>query len=304
MMHFLRILIIIPLLPPSSLLYSQNAPTSLIDYYPTISSFQLKGKVKSCHIKEFELKNNSEILSQTSTDIEKLTFLPNGSIDENISYLNGSFFKKTKYNRISPFYIEIANEHALGKAVNYNAVILDSTGKIQEYYEDFVKEGSGFKSNIFYVKKCLLNQKFYYNNYTKPDSIISFENKKIFTGKSIYKYSSEKLPIEETLILNDPIGNKLSSYQYDKDQRIIEVKTSYLHTANKQSEIFKYAYNTKGNLESQTNIFYSDAVFNTIDNSIIYRYKYEYDNQGNWIKATKFEGNKIESITVRTILYY
>jgi hypothetical protein len=304
MMHRFGIFILLIILWSSSFLFSQNPPSVISDYYPTSTSYGLKGKVKSCHTKEFGLKNNSGVLSQTSSDVEKLSFLPNGNIDEDISYLNGAFFKKAKYRQISPFYIEITNEHALGKAINFNAVILDSANRVKEYYEDFLKDGAGFKSNSFFVKKCMTNQKFYNNNNSGPDSIVSYENKKVFAGKSIYKYSPEKLIVEETLILNDPIGNKIIKYQYDKDKRLIEAKTSYLHVENKQSEVSKYSYNTKGNIDSQTNIFYSDEAFNAIDNSITYRYKYEYDLQGNWTKATKYEGDKIESITVRTILYY
>jgi hypothetical protein len=292
------------LLLNSSLLFSQNSPVAISDYYTSTSSFQLKGKVKSCHTKEFALANNSEILSKISSDVEKLSFLPNGFIDENTSYLNGSLFKKAKYNRISPSYIEVENQHALGKVATFDALILDSAGRVKEHYEDFLKEGSGFKNNSFYVKKCFLNQRLYNNNYSKPDSVITFENKKTFHSKSIYKYTPDKLPVEELLFLNEPIGNKKIMYLYDKDQRMIEARTTYTHQDNKQSEMSKYSYNPKGNLETEVNTYYSDADFNSLDNTVIYKYKYEYDNQGNWIKATKYEGDKIESITVRTIVYY
>ena len=149
-----------------------------------------------------------------------------------------------------------------------------------------------------------MNQLIYKNAYSKPDSIITFENKKFFHSKSIYKYDSEKLPVEEILILNDPVGNKIMFYQYDKEQRLTEAKTTFTSQDNKQSEISKYSYNIKGNIETHTTDFYSDADFTNLDNSIRLKYKYEYDSQGNWIKATKYEDEKIQSTTIRTIVYY
>jgi hypothetical protein len=295
--------LVLLLLFSASLLYSQNPEPVILDLYPTSSSLLLKGKVKSSHSKEFGLKNNSQMLSQESSDLEKVSFYPNGSIDENISYINGSLFKKAKYNRISPFYVEVENQHALGKGISYDALIFDSSGFIKEHYEDFSKEGSGFKNKSFYVKKCLMNQMIY-KNISRPDSIISFENKKVFHSKSIYKYNNEGFPVEETLILNDPIGNKITVYEYNKEQRLVESKTTYTSQDNKQSEISKYFYNLKGNIETHTTAFYSDADFTNLDNSISLKYKYEYDSQGNWIKVTKYEDDKIQSVTVRTIIYY
>lgn len=137
-----------------------------------------------------------------------------------------------------------------------------------------------------------------------------------FGYRIAFRYDAVGNEIEKTSYRFDGSVEKKSTYQYDTHSNLIESSEDGFHNS--------FQYNEKGNLveeiekegnqfkfrslytyDKQNNLL-STKVFNA-NNDYFFgaRYEYEYDDQGNWTKKTKYNvEDKAEEVTLRSISYY
>jgi hypothetical protein len=127
--------------------------------------------------------------------------------------------------------------------------------------------------------------------------------------------------------------NVTQRIEYDRGETVRTFKYTYTPAGKLQSETqqmpgasinFRYAYNSKGQLEKKTEVDASGKVIHT--QSYIYnkdgytdtettsyvgdpqkltlKYKYELDSKGNWIEKQEFMDGHLFSVTTREISYY
>jgi hypothetical protein len=143
-----------------------------------------------------------------------------------------------------------------------------------------------------------------------------------FKKRESYKYDNKGNAIEQIeynsndrLILRhvykyDGKGNQVESSTYSS---LASLEERYTHKYDdKGNRIETNAYDSNGNLESKGTWTY-DKYNNPIQNnwfnkkgvlSSAYRYEYEYDQQGNWIKKIEFEKNVPQKVILREIIYF
>ncbi len=104
------------------------------------------------------------------------------------------------------------------------------------------------------------------------------------TQPYITTYTYEGSTLKETLS-KDEMGKIIEEVIFDKDGR-------YLQRYNGDNEVTNYTYNSNGDIER----------FESKDTD--YRFEYEYDKKGNWVKRISYKGIKPITIEEREIQYY
>ncbi len=134
------------------------------------------------------------------------------------------------------------------------------------------------------IQKCYINNNSYagkrirkFDNSGNLIKILDYNSKDILKGKSIYKYDNK--------------GNNIQFFNYDSNGKLVY-----------KSEL--YTYDDKGYIDSKTNIYKYDNKGNLIETTIKNIVtKYEYDENGNWIKCFTTNEDQPEVIE-REIIYY
>lgn len=114
--------------------------------------------------------------------------------------------------------------------------------------------------------------------------------------KTISKYNSDNLVIEESDYDEEGNLEKKVAYEYDSKDRVLQKRYSISKRYERHQEVqVKYEYYKEDDIKS--------AKFDSNGESVLFEYKYERDKEGNWIKRIDYINNRIAFIVQREILY-
>lgn len=116
-----------------------------------------------------------------------------------------------------------------------------------------------------------------------------------YSGMNVSIFNRNGNLIKESFYNSENKIDFIEIYKYDKDDNLIEEgrKSKYEDHHN-----WKYIYDDKGNEVK----YYRYNINSDITFKIIY--KYEFDNNDNWIKKTSYETDLPKNITIREIEYF
>jgi hypothetical protein len=229
---------------------------------------------------------------------------PGANTDWNKFNLNGEVksFREIKILAVDNFSIIAEGKkvrHIYNKEVLFN---LDGN-KIEK--NDYIPDGTLEKRTMFLYRGDQLVE---YNNYDSQGMLFG-------TGK--YESNDDDLVSSLHYKTTDGRYNWNETYKYDSDGKLIEMqrfktkeviddKEKYSFNENgsiKESEFYKknkiLSKNRYKYTESKDN--YSELVFG---DTTIFKYKYIYDVEGNWIKKIIFENDNPSGILLREIEYF
>lgn len=292
-----------------------------------------RGKVKSVIQSEFSVIDKFGKIMKEEKDSEvELLFNIQGKLTEGKDRFTGDRIVK-EYND--------NNDVVRVKNYEYNDMTIDSTMVIYKYddknnlIEQKEYESNNIIFNITYkynennqlIEECKYNTDDILNYQTmyEYDSKDNLLEKNIYLlnsdynrmTKEVYIYDDKNNVIEENIHNIGRFSRKLT-YKYDKEGNRIEY-TEYegwrhsfsfeyddMPYYNQKIRKNEYKYDKQGSIiEKASYTFYSlnDKVIKTVDEPKRL-YKYEYDNQNNWIKKISFYEGTAKSITERKIEYY
>ena len=201
--------------------------------------------------------------------------------------------------------------------ITYNAQE-NPTNKITYFYD---QKGNVTGENFYYSSDVLqFKTNYTYNDKNQKVAETHYNKDGKVDYKTTYTYSGDKVVATETTnaagdvsyiekSAYDKDGNMVSNYTFDKfDGQHMRDEFKYDSKGNKTEwNVYKgdqltmkavYTFDKYGNpVKSMT----TDAEGNVLESKA---YKYEYDNQGNWVKRVLYLSNRPEIITERKITYH
>ena len=158
------------------------------------------------------------------------------------------------------------NQNVLKTSLEYK---YNSDGSYQTIAKYYFEDGT-----IWHQDNCTYNSK---------NQIIEKQNEK---DKTLYFYTNDNLVKEEHYTKGQLKETKLYKYRYDG------LLLNETQIADGKTESFSIEYDDFGNETKVSEGNESDT------------FTYEYDNQNNWIKKSKYDGGNVSYVTTRQIAYY
>jgi hypothetical protein len=253
----------------------------------------LKGNVKSVSEISYKAKMRTGEIKKRKRAREYrwqrdflVTFNEKGQKSSRILYnRNGSVFQSTTYSyNVQGDLLAFQTTDAKGRvngSVTYNYQYNDSAQKVKAVMHD------------------ALTKKSYVFRYTRE------------TDGSTKTYRLYENNSQDSILVRsfDKRGNLASLFLYGKNQNVL---WKYTYTYNEQGSpteelvysgtelaiVYKWKYDALGNL-TEYNVCRPSG-----ENCEVWTYKYAFDMQGNWIKATEYRNGKPVFIKERQIVYF
>jgi len=177
-----------------------------------------------------------------------------------------------------------------------------------------LKNGETFNQDFEYDKKeNLIKEISYYDdnkivvNYEYKDTLLIraysiSEADSIYTKMDEIYYYNDKNKLDsrhysQILVSDNDTSTYNNKYFYDKNEKLNEYITQYKSISNSIFSKTKFDYNKFG-LYSKTYSYNNNDKLTTTD-----EYKYEYDNNGSWVKKEIIRNDILEYIYTRKIDY-
>jgi len=210
-------------------------------------------------------------------------------------------FREIKFLAVDNFSIILNGEkikHIYNQEVLFN---LDGN-KIEK--NDYIPDGTLTNRTVYLYKKHQLVE---YNNY---------DSQGILFGTGKFQTDEDGSPIRLDYKTTDGRYNWSESYEYDNNRNLTAVKR--FKTESVIDTEGKYTFDENGNVISSEfhrdnkliskNTYMCDESNNfqklCIGDSVIYTFKYNFDEKGNWIKKIVFENDNPSGILLREIEYF
>lgn len=181
--------------------------------------------------------------------------------------------------------LERATSDMNGKIVEKATYTYDKNGKmIKKRYYDSIGENEGVEENS-------------YDEVGRKIQMVQYWNGK-FDWKEEYIYKNKKsdiLVIKKSYDIDGKLQSKIN-YKHNKEGKVISEINTYIasnrkntttYAYNKQGDVSKFQYKTPSAKKRKPT-----------------KYKYDYDNKGNWSQMIEYLGGDAKYITVRDIVYY
>ena len=253
----------------------------------------LKGNVKSVSEISYKTKMRAGEIKKRKRAREYrwqrdflVTFNEKGQKSGRVLYnSNGSVFQSTTYSY-----------NAQGDLLAFQST--DAKGRVN----------SSFSYNYLYNDSAQKVKAVTHNALTKESYVFRYTREADGSSKTYRLYENNSR--DSVLVRSfDKQGNLASLFLYGKNRSVL---WKYTYTYNEQAApteelvysgtelaiVYKWKYDEKGNL-----IEY-DICRPSGENCEVWTYKYEFDVQGNWTKATEYRNGKPVFIKERAIVYF
>jgi hypothetical protein len=288
------------------------------------SQFGLKGNIRSLVEKTFDASEQFGQISKSDVNPSEtytVTYNEDGNMIEErgscyvrkYSYFENGRKKEERSYDIDGLLSSVSKHEYEGDSVDIAKFYDKNSAYTSKRITRYDSRGNLILLQDYDPKGVLTGRSNY--QYDKNNNAIGFRNYDS-NGKLTYKsdehvYDNKKNIIESILYNTDgTVSNKrITKYKYDQKGNKLAANT-YDDTDNNFicKEIFKY--DKKGNLVDYS--LYSETTKHDENNGIVSlsleKYntitKYEYDNQGNWIKSTTITNGQPEKIIEREFEYY
>lgn len=210
-------------------------------------------------------------------------------------------YREIKFLAVDNFSI-ISNGEKIRHIYNQEVLFNLDGNKIEK--NDYIPDGTLANRTVYLYKQGELVE---YNNYDSQGMLFG-------TGK--YHLNEDADVIRLDYKTTDGRYNWSESYAYDGSGNLIEVKrfkteevidTKELYTFNDKGNVKESEFHRDNKLVAKNNYKYDEEDnYNELNfgDSVMYTYKYNYDEKGNWIKKIVFENDNPSGILLREIEYF
>jgi hypothetical protein len=174
--------------------------------------------------------------------------------------------------------------------------VLDENGRLLEYWDVDTDSGK-ILSAAYYTNDILrANIKTRYNGNQLEEVIYFLPGSDVQTKRVLIQYDQNGNRIKYQFFNNRNEPNGHNEYIYD-DKGNLEILRGYSRTGQ-MNAIYKYTYNDRGERMTEHQEIYTDG------NIRDYRFEYEYDKTGNYVKKIYIKDNKPLIYRERQIKYF